>query len=685
MLSASPVPVNVAGDGVAPTVTSLVVAGDTLLVGEQLVTSPEALTVVFSEALTEAGVHGVTNVANWKLTDNGVDISDQITLITYGLNPDSQQYEATLNFAAPLISGEYVLTALPTITDVAGTPLDGDLNGIPGGSFVRPFEVNFPRAAGPVFQVNTTILDAQIAPSVATDADGNFVITWQSEHDGNFSGIFAQRYNAAGQALGGEFAVNTSTAGMQTFPDVALDANDNFVITWQSAAVNGVGVNGIFAQRFDSQGNKLGSEFQVNGYSSQGPNGSSGSIYDVGQAHPRVGMDVDGHFVVTWASYGQDGSDSGIYARRFEIDGTPLSSEFLVNTTTVSSQNLPNISMNASGEFVITWQGAGHNGQTSDVFAQPFNSAGVAQGSEILVNTTIGYQITPSVALDARGNFVIAWQDLSNDQGGYGGTILAQQFDSTGAPIGSEFQVNSATADLQRAPAVAIDPDGDYVIIWNNLLEVGGGSGVYGQRYSSTGVPQQSVFHVNTSRAIEQANPQIAMDSDGDFVVAWETDSDGSGNAGVGIFAQRFAAVNKAPVITVDDQVITYVKGQPSQAVMPQIVIDDQGTSLVGGTLTITVQVVGSKRKLVDHFDLPADSTIGSLSKSEIVKHRLSVQIDLGAQATAATVQQFLRNAVFSTAGRGIHKAIRTFSVTLANSHSQSATTSTRYFRVERN
>src|SRR5688572_1698217 len=72
---------------------------------------------------------------------------------------------------------------------------------------------------GTEFRVNTFTTGAQRtvaeAPqSLATDADGEFVVTWSSDgQDGSGYGIFAQRYNAAGTASGTEFRVNAFTTG----------------------------------------------------------------------------------------------------------------------------------------------------------------------------------------------------------------------------------------------------------------------------------------------------------------------------------------------------------------------------------------------------------------------------------------------------------------------------------------
>jgi hypothetical protein len=56
---------------------------------------------------------------------------------------------------------------------------------------------------GAEFRVNTTTLNAQQAPAVAADADGDFVVVWQSyARDGSNFGIYAQRYNARGDCPG---------------------------------------------------------------------------------------------------------------------------------------------------------------------------------------------------------------------------------------------------------------------------------------------------------------------------------------------------------------------------------------------------------------------------------------------------------------------------------------------------
>src|SRR5262245_49924358 len=125
------------------------------------------------------------------------------------------------------------------------------------------------QAVGSEFQINTyTTLNQQIGSdhSVAADANGNFVVVWHSlTQDGDSYGVFGQRYDSTGSALGSEFRVNSYTTSAQTFPSVASDASGNFVVVWKSYTQVDGSV-GIFGQRYDSTGSALGSEFRVNSY-----------------------------------------------------------------------------------------------------------------------------------------------------------------------------------------------------------------------------------------------------------------------------------------------------------------------------------------------------------------------------------------------------------------------------------
>jgi hypothetical protein len=380
--------------------------------------------------------------------------------------------------------------------------------------------------AGPEFLVNTYTSDYQSSPAIALDADGDFVIAWASNgQDGSgWWGVYAQRYNAAGLPQGAEFRANTYTSGDQYSPTLAMDADGDFVIAWQSYGQDG-SVWGIYAQRYNAAGLPQGAEFRANTYTSDN------------QRSPTLAMDADGDFVIAWKSYGQDGSYVGVYAQRYNAAGLPQGTEFRANTYTNNDQDSPTLAMDADGDFVIAWESYRQDGSDDGVYAQRYNAAGLPQGVEFLVNTyTSNSQYSPALALDADGDFVIAWQSYNQDGSGYG--VYAQRYNAAGLPQGVEFLVNTYTSNSQSSPTLALDADGDFVIAWHSGDQDGSASGVYAQRYNAAGLPQGAEFRVNTYTSDFQSYPTLAMDADGDFVIAWQSNNQDGG--GGGIYAQRY-------------------------------------------------------------------------------------------------------------------------------------------------
>src|SRR5262249_19884968 len=163
------------------------------------------------------------------------------------------------------------------------------------------------------------------------------------------------------------------------------------------------------------------------------------------------------------------------------------------------------------------------------VYAKRYSAAGVelpppsgmplGLGNEFRVNSyTTGFQNSPSVATSAAGNFVVAWVSIYQDGSSNG--VFAQRYSSAGQPLGPEFRVNTYTTNDQWNASVAMDAAGDFVVAWRSGLQDGSGDGVYGQRYSATGVAQGGEFRVNTYTTSDQGFPSVAIDAAGDFAVA---------------------------------------------------------------------------------------------------------------------------------------------------------------------
>jgi hypothetical protein len=386
-----------------------------------------------------------------------------------------------------------------------------------------------PLPAGGEFRVNTYTTNDQRFPAVAMDGGGNFVVVWTSEvYDGDASAVVGQRYDAAGVPLGGEFQVNVYTTGLQRRPAVAMDSRGNFVVVWESDGQDGSSY-GVFGRRFDAAGVSLGAEFQVNTYTTGGQGGA------------RVAVDAGRRFVVVWTS-AHDGGLTGVFGQRYDAAGAPVGSEFRVNTYTTGPQSSPAVAMTSEGAFVVVWASEAQDGDLEGIFGQRYDAAGVPVGSEFRVNTyTTADQSIPVVAMAPGGTFVVVW--TSDGQDGSGDGIVGRRFDAAGVALGGEFPVNTYTTSFQFYPAVAMDPGGSFVAVWQSYKQDGSDYGVFGQRYDFAGVPLGDEFRVNTYTTGDQGFfPAVALGAGGNFVVVWASTADQDGSS-MGVFGQRYGGL----------------------------------------------------------------------------------------------------------------------------------------------
>ena len=109
-------------------------------------------------------------------------------------------------------------------------------------------------------------------------------------------------------------------------------------------------------------------------------------------------------------------------------------------------------------------------------------------------DTTNDYWAFSSIAIEPNGNFVISWTSYF-----YNTNIYARQYDATGMPLTTNFQVNvGEDAYWNSPPAIAIDNNGNFVICWEDQRNEGGTArDIYAQRYDNNGIPIYDNFKVN--------------------------------------------------------------------------------------------------------------------------------------------------------------------------------------------
>ncbi|MEO7794225.1 MAG: hypothetical protein ABIV06_05575 [Thermoanaerobaculia bacterium] len=379
-------------------------------------------------------------------------------------------------------------------------------------------------------QVNSYTTGAQSLPAVSSDPDGNFVVVWQSlgsgGNDNSLSSIQAQRYDRIGRKTGAQFQVNSYTSNIQIRASVGSDALGNFVVVWDSvgSSLGDSSGRSILGQRFAANGVPVGTEFQVNSYTTNN------------QYYPGVGVTPDGHFLVVWESDGSlstDTNSTSIQARLYDGIGNPVSDQFQVNDVTTGFQELPVVAAAGNGDFIVAWKhnGAGINDGLS-VQARQVPATGTPVVPQFQVNSyTSGMQTQPTVAADANGNFVVAWENYP-DAGI--SAVQAALFDALGGAVTGEFQVNTYTTGDQTEPGVAMAPNGEFVVTWQSDGSASGDTSldsVHAQRFDASGSSRDTEFQVNTYTTNNQMLAGVAIDGAGNFVIVWESQGSFDGDA----------------------------------------------------------------------------------------------------------------------------------------------------------
>jgi hypothetical protein len=115
--------------------------------------------------------------------------------------------------------------------------------------------------------------------------------------------------------------------------------------------------------------------------------------------------------------------------------------------------------------------------------------------------------------MDANGDHVIVWEKLIYDsqQLRFDYEIQAQRYDRLGAPLGTEFRVNTTDLGPMWWPTAAMDADGDFLVAWSSAGANVGDHEVVAQRYDAAGQPRDGEFRLNTVAKNTQLLPWVAM------------------------------------------------------------------------------------------------------------------------------------------------------------------------------
>lgn len=382
---------------------------------------------------------------------------------------------------------------------------------------------------GTEFVVSPTDPNNQRFSEVALADDGRFAVVWNSQ-DPSGQDVLISFFDAAGNVVRANLQVPTVTAGGQVFHSVDVDGSGNYYVHWFDAPTNS-----NYLRKFDRDGNALTPARVVN----------VAGVADGGD----ISVDELGNIVAVYVAT-DGGGVFQVQRRRFDSNLVPLElGDVLiatpggVGTNRTFSPKVDRIRTGPlRGDFAVSWQVIRSPLDATDVFVQTFDAAGNAKGvasSVTVAGSTAHQQLFPDVAINDNGTVGVSFTHSPVPFTGEF-DIYIQRFDASGAAVGDSSRVNTFTQNRQIEAAIASEPDGDLVVVWQSIFQDGSSFGIFGQAVRANGALLGPEFQVNTKTSGPQFEPTISMNRQGRFVVTWTDELAPIGR----IRAQRYDAVS---------------------------------------------------------------------------------------------------------------------------------------------
>ena len=457
--------------------------------------------------VTAVGTAGAY-VVSWQGVDSAAQGSDSSIYVqnfsAAGVPGTVHRLESSYNFGA---DGQHQVTALRNATGLSGeyvvTWYGVDNPGFDYSVYAQKFDVaGLPVGSPAVLEAagNTTGFD-QTPQVTAVGSAGEYVVTWQgvdSAGNGFDFSIYAQRFDSNGVATGQLYLLEAANqaGGYDASPTVtALGTSGAFVVTWQgmdSGGVDGLDFS-IYSQTFDAAGMAIGS--------APTKLEATGQIYGLDQGQKVTTVGALGDYVISWQGVDAQG-DFSIFAQKFSANGAALSAVATLEATGQLysiDQSQQVTAVGTTGAYVVTWQGvdSGANGSDFSIYVQNFNALGVPttatptklEGTGQIYGIDTNHQV---LALNAAGEYVVAWQGQDSLSSGLDYSIYVQKFSALGVPVGDAIQLEATGQKLgyDLSPQLtAVGTTGAFSVTWQGQDSLSGGLdySIHTVNFDSTG------------------------------------------------------------------------------------------------------------------------------------------------------------------------------------------------------
>lgn len=184
--------------------------------------------------------------------------------------------------------------------------------------------------------------------------------------------------------------------------------------------------------------------------------------------------------------------------------------------------------------LAVTLTGCGGGGGSSDDSSDDGTTddtpvPGTFLGTPVSIEGNAGDAVSPQIAVDADGNAMLVWQQY-NDAGSLT-TIWANRY-SVGSGWGSPQKISSNTDGSALYPNIAMSANGDAIAIWPEMSADGTIVNLMSCHYTASGgwgTPELAENDdTNSVAMVFILTPQVAMDTAGNAIAVWGHEGSGA-------------------------------------------------------------------------------------------------------------------------------------------------------------
>ncbi len=354
----------------------------------------------------------------------------------------------------------------------------------------------------PDFSVNipASNLNGLGRTAIAAGSDGSMAIAWldYNPYDDQFAQlprIAVQRFNAAAQRVGQTHFFSGENAWIQDYmignPDIAMVPGNTALIAMEHYGDDTFGFSSeVGIGGVDANGNLLDL------------NNTVGVVYwlinveNEREENPRIAAAPSGSFAVSLNGWTFDTGFSAVAVQLFDAAGNTVGDFFNPHFTDPgpNANHMYSDLALTDNLALVVWED-GRQDNNFDISGQFYNSAGAVGGNfNINSGDAAGtLNLRPAVGMTPAGNSVVVWADARMGTA----EIFGQRYDAAAQPVGANFQISQNSGIIWDRPEIAVRSDGSFMVVWTDSLPSVTGVEAFrarGRQFAANGAPLGDVF-----------------------------------------------------------------------------------------------------------------------------------------------------------------------------------------------